>query len=290
MLVLPGSPAFQWCKDNLEGGSSLTPGSTITAGSPANTASSALAIGTVSPLAKDACLLVLEIGSTRTSTSAIDRSESLDIVVDPAGGTSYSSLIDNIIMGGFDLQPGNGNPLVLWFPVWIPAGAAIALQFRAANISPNNASCRVLVRVFGEPRRPEMWWCGQKVETLGGNAAASKGTDVTPGASNSFGSWTTIGTSTRRYGAVAAAMQVPATTTVNLANYSMEIGYGSSKLLGSPLYYGDANTTENMGQTGYKGTGFPIFCDVAASTTWQARMASSVVSPQNPNACIYGVY
>jgi hypothetical protein len=104
MLILPGGPAFQYCKDNIEGGSSLSPGSAATPGT-ANVAGTAVTIATVSPLAKDACLVYMQIGFSRTTTSTIDRSQSMDLLIDPAGGTSWSSLIDGILVGAWMCKP-----------------------------------------------------------------------------------------------------------------------------------------------------------------------------------------
>lgn len=138
---------------------------------------------------------------------------------------------------------------------------------------------------YGNPSRPEMWWCGRKVESLGINAAASEGTEVTPGNSGADGTWTTIGTSTQRYGAIQCGIQGPDGSSQALGYY-WDVGISSTVFAPAPRIFRSVSTSErgpNVGQ------GQPIWCDVPASTTWQMRATCSGTA-EIYNSAIYGVY
>lgn len=282
-LVLPFSPGFTWSADNLEGATltSGTPGETVVSGGSANTDGTEDVLLTA--LAKDACYLVLELNCANTST-AIDANRQVDILIDPAGGTSYSSFIDDILLG-YSAQNGLGPQLRLCFPVWIPAGASLGVRSRAVAVS---VASSVVAYVWGEPRHPEMWWCGSGVETLGSVAASSKGTDFTPGTSNSWGSWTTVGSSTKRYGAVQFGCSGPATTTLNAGSYTVEWGVGSTMLPGSWRHRLSSHSPNEYMTRG--SISAPIWCDVASGTTWQVRGNCNTSPAQDLNAVVHGVY
>jgi hypothetical protein len=240
------------------------------------------AVEVLADLTFDAHYLV--VGISNTNASAGNGQTLLDILTDPAGGTSYGAFIDDLVCG---MTP---NQTVLqgigcWyhFPIYIPAGSAVAVRARQRHTV--DISGRVVVYAHGNPSRPEMWWCGQKVESLGINAATSQGTDVTPGASGADGAWTTIGTSGHRYGAVQYGVN-GSDATAAARGYFWDIGYGSAALGGAPRGYRTMDTAESGVAIGNNQV---INCDVAAGTTWQLRATSSGTA-EVWNAGIYGVY
>lgn len=258
------------------------PGASFTAN--ANNADST-PVEILSDLAFDCHYLI--VGMNGISGSNANAQCLLDILTDPAGGTSYGSFIDDLVCGH---QPNAAGAVAVgigqWyhFPIYIPAGSAIAVQARTRHTS-NLGTGKIVMYAFGNPSRPESWWCGHKVESLGINAATSQGTDVTPGNSGADGSWTTIGTSTRRYGAVQYGVNGSDQSAAALGYY-WEIGFGSTALPGAPKSFRCNGSTE-FGVT--VGIGQPIFCDVAASTAWQLRATCSGTA-EVWNAAVYGVY
>lgn len=240
--------------------------------------------GVLSALAHDGHLIVISVGDMWTTGT--NPATLLDIMIDPAGGTSWSEFISDLVVGGAGDMTAGQTALTLHyvFPIWIPAGASIGVRSRCAAAAITSLSM-VAITVFGGPSRPDMWWCGQKVESLGITAASSKGTDHTPGNSGAFSSWATVGTSTAHYGAVQLGIGAHLTA-INELIYHWQIGYGSTQLPGSPTIWMRTITTE---QIHFIKPYNPIWCDVPSGTTWQVRGTASGTA-QAFHAAIYGVY
>lgn len=280
-LMLPPW-SWQFGVNNYTGTPSSTGvvGTSVTAGA---TNADGSAVTLLSALAQDAHYVV--VGASGFASSGFDANTLLDILYDPAGGTSWSALINDLTVG-FTASTGTGAglSLIYHFPLYVPAGASIGARARNAGVG---ATGRVSIWVFGNPSRPDAWWCGQKVESLGINAAASKGTDVVPGASaGTYGSWTTIGTSTARYGSVQMGINGTDATAAAISYY-FQLGIDSVQLPGSPTVFALVTTAE----TGQKsGLAMPIWCDQPEGTVWQMRAAPHTTSPETWNCAVYGVY
>jgi hypothetical protein len=238
-------------------------------------------------LTHDVHRLVVHFASS--TASGTDTATLIDILRDPAGGSSWASFIDDLPAGFLSNDSTVNNAVVssaayFDFPVFIPAGTSLGAQGRTAHSVARDI--RVSVWAFGEPSRPEMWWCGQGVETLGANAAASKGTPVTPGASGTWGSWTDIGSPTsHRYGAI--VLGLGGTDSVALARHCpFQVGHGSQPLPGWPLCSALMGTAEGMAYVRPNGV---INCDIAAGTQMQAR-ATCNSTAEDWDVLLYGVY
>jgi hypothetical protein len=279
-------PPFQFahCTSSLDGTTPTnTPGISFTAG--ADDADGA-AVGVLGALAHDVHFLVIGVGGTSVASGA--GNALLDILIDPAGGTSWSSLIDDLCVG-MAASLGSAVTFGYWFqfPIWIPAGATVGVRCRTAHTA-DITTGKVVMTASGSPSRPDAWWCGQKVETLGVDPATSRGTDVTPGNSGAFGSWTSIGApTTARIGSIQFSVNGTDAAAAN-ERFHSEIGYGSAKLPGSPTFH-HMNTVSEICLPG-AGFGAPIFCDIAAGTQMQARMTANFTSPETQNCALYGVY
>lgn len=238
----------------------------------------------MSALAFDAHYLVLSMNHFFLSGAACH--VLLDVMLDPAGGTSWATFIDDLVCG-FTAADTASYMATQWyhFPIFIKAGTSIGLRARCSHSVTINLGT-VGMNVFGNPSRPEMWWCGQKAESLGINAATSKGTNVVPGSSGTFGSWASMGTSTARYGAVQYGLNGVDSSTSALA-YHFQIGHGSTEFPGAPMVHSAMGTTETNALCGNVG---PIFCDEPAGTIWQMRATCGSGGPETFNAAIYGVY
>lgn len=131
----------------------------------------------------------VEIIVNSGSASAAARDTLIDIGYDPAGGTSYTTLISNLA-GGCAGGLADLGGQVYHFPVRIPAGSTIA-----ARASVNNATVgtvRVIINLQGRPAHPEWHKVGSYVVTVGDVGASSTGTTVTPG-TTSEGAWASLG-------------------------------------------------------------------------------------------------
>ena len=185
-LILPNGPAFAHWSDNLalpsgdglDYGASLVPGTSNADGS---------AVTLLPALAHDCEYLVLAVSGF--ALSGANTSALMDLLVDPAGGTSWSEMISDLLCGYTAViqlngsTPGpHGAPLVYYFPIWLKAGTSIGAMARCAHGSAFANPPRVIVYAAGGNKNPASWWCGQKVETVGTfNTAASLGQAHTPG-------------------------------------------------------------------------------------------------------------
>lgn len=125
------------------------------------------------------------------NTSAACRATVVDIGVDPAGGTSYTTVIADLQGGNAVGYTTGSGGLYYYFPLYIPAGATIGVR---AN-STVSTSFNVNATLAQKPTRPALVRQAAYVDTFGisGNA----GTAITPG-TTSEGAWTLIGATTRR--------------------------------------------------------------------------------------------
>ncbi len=229
-------PSFTRFLDNMNATPSLTPGTAVTAG--ANNADGS-AVAALSALPFDCELLVIGIGGFNTNTAL--GKVLLDILVDPAGGTSWASLIDDLLAGFTAISTASISvPLWYKFPLYIKAGSTLGLRARTAHTA-DITTGNVVLQAYGGNRNPQSWWCGQKVESIGITAASSKGTDFTP-VSGSFSSWANFGSPLSAH---AHAMQFACqgSDAASLGtNYNVEFGVGSTKI--APTMVKIMNTTE----------------------------------------------
>ncbi len=273
---------FARCSDNLAGvtPAPLLPGANFTAG---GLSADGAAVNVLGALAHDVHYLVIALGGINLSVA--DGQCVADILVDPAGGTSWASLIDDLVCG-FTPEPSAtvSLGLVYHFPVFIRAGSTVGIRANTSHIV-DITTGRCVMWAFGEPSRPEAWWCGQKVETIG-ITGGSKGTDVVPGSTGAWGSWTDIGgTTSARFGAVQLGLNgVDAVTTAR--GYHWQLGRGGVLLPGTPTLYSSSGAAEVTSRTGFC---MPIFADIAAGTQLQVRSTANTSAPETQNVAIYGV-
>lgn len=147
----------------------------------------------------------LLINISNNSASAASRNTVVDIGVDESGGTSYSVLIADLLAGGAATYTA-GLGIWYYFPIFIPAGAAVAARAQGTVTTALRVGCVHMQR----PYNPSMIRKGSFVETLG--ITAPDGTAITPG-TTSEGSWTSLGTTSKRCWWWQAGIQVNAADT-----------------------------------------------------------------------------
>jgi len=256
---------FNWWY-SLQTTPSTTPGVLVTPGSGSKGAYVQLASG--ANLAKDSYALALWVNAGSTSTGIRDLL--LDIGLDPAGGTSYSQTggINNI----YAPQSSNAVDGGRWFyfPLWIKAGTSVGVCGQANDAS----TVRVAAWFYGQPTNPEFAVAGQYSETLG--VSGNGGTPFTCGNSAAWGSWTSLGTTTKScwHWTLAWGHNV-GTTTAQMYFAELAVGDGSNYktiLPCQPMF--------NPGTTEKSGNGpTPAFCcgywEVPAGATLYVRGSAS---------------
>jgi len=122
------------------------------------------------------------------AVSAAARDALVTIGIDPAGGSSYSDLIVDLVASCAHTYIA--GPVVYEFPLRVPAGATLAAKATVNNATVGTGS--VAIELFGRPSRPELVKAGSFVQTFGNVPASSRGTPVTFGTTGE-GAWTQIG-------------------------------------------------------------------------------------------------
>lgn len=184
MLANTNKSGFGWWY-SLQTTPSTTPGVAVTPGS----GSKGSYVQLAAALAND--VYFLRVWVNAGNTTATIRDILMDIGIDPAGGTSYAQTggINNI----FVPQASNAIASGRWlsFPLFIKAGSTVGVRGQANNTS----TFRVAIWFFGLPNNPHNIQVAQYSETIG--VSGNGGTPFTCGNSSAWGSWTSIGTTTR---------------------------------------------------------------------------------------------
>lgn len=186
MLWTPGSD-FNWSVDNF-GATYSDSGfaAAVTASASANTKGTAVELIADTSVTEDVYGISLIFCRTNTATQNI--SFLFDLLIDPAGGTSYSTLVANMLLDRPSLVHGGFQ---YYFPLYLKAGTTIGGQVQSST---GSSAVRAGVRLHGKPSRPELIKVGTKCQTLGAVTGTTSGTAVTPGTS-AMGSYSaTLGT------------------------------------------------------------------------------------------------
>jgi hypothetical protein len=262
MALITKPPAWAYCTTSMSGTPNTTiSGGQVTAGAN-NTPGSNISLLT---LTHDAELILVGVAGYQGSNA--NSSTLVDILYDPAGGTSWSVLIPELL-AGFTLGLSGTAGIAQWyaFPVWVKSGAAIGARAQTAHTATINTG-RVVVYAFGGNANPSSWWCGSRVTAVGTSAASSQGTNHTAGNSGAYSTWADFGSTLPSHtGALQFAVHgTNTTTTANALAYYYEFGVGGSRI--GPNIYRNISAAE----TGWQTTTGPIFCNLASGTQMQVR-------------------
>jgi hypothetical protein len=270
-LITPKGPSWGYTLDNDTGTpADGTIGTSVTAG--ANNAMGT-AVQLLAALSYD--VEYVRIGIAEFGTSGADGSTLLDILIDPAGGTTWASepLIPYLLAGFTDdYRLALGQGLMQWydFPVFIPAGASIGAQAQTAHSS--TLTGIVYIEVRGANQNPEVWWCGRKVTAVGITSASSIGTSHTTG-NGTLSAWADLGsTLPARCGAVQWAAQGPAGTAAAAHYFRFQLGVGDVQI--GPSVRGGLQGVE----VGMRLPTGIIFADIAEGAQLRVRGIGSSAS------------
>ena len=125
-------------------------------------------------------------------TAATTRRALVDVLIDPAGGTSWSVLIANLLSCGASYQPGG---YWYYFPIFLKAGTALGSAHQ--DLVATTQALRVGYRVYGRPSHPHLLRVGSRVDTFGAVTGTTTGTAFTPGTSVMGALSSSFGTMTR---------------------------------------------------------------------------------------------
>lgn len=140
-------------------------------------------------LSRPACGIWVRL--LQAAASARVNKATLDVGIDYAGGTSFSVLIPDWLVGGSESGSYTGH--WAWIPINIPEGATLGA--RVAHSHTTAVATRVVIVPSQFPVYPWMSYSGQYAHTYG--VSGVDGTAVTPG-NGTWGSWVAVGSTTTR--------------------------------------------------------------------------------------------
>lgn len=127
------------------------------------------------------------------AVSATAKNHTIDIGVDPAGGTSYTVLMQDLICGNTSAADIFTQSRTYYFPLYIKGGSSIAIRARGSHTTAG--TIKVYGRLYCRPSNPAALWAGTYCETIG-YTSGTLGTTVVRVVLNK-GSWTSLGTTTK---------------------------------------------------------------------------------------------
>lgn len=254
-------------------GTSITPGN--------NTYGSYTQILAGGSITEDCYLMQLKFHSVAVAAAAKDML--ITIGIDPSGGSSYTDWVTHLLASCAGTVANGG--IVYTFPLFVPAGAALA-----AKASVNNATVgtvRVDVRLFGLPTAPETIRWGTYVDTFGAVTGSSRGTAVTSGGA-SEGSWTNLGTETREHWWWQVGMGVN-DSTMSLLTYFADLahGDGSNKVTIFDDVLFSSTTGEELNRQNF--IDHDCYAQTNGSEDIFGRLQCSGTADSNTSLCAYGV-
>lgn len=283
--MLVASPNhFRWWYANQAVPVGATPGLSVTPGA-SDTEGADAVLATEAEITQDVYGILLSITDGSTSNQA--KNHLLDLGWDPAGGTSYTYKVNNIVCGGSAVGGAARAGRVLWLPVRIPAGSEVAVRIQGSNATAGTV--RVCAVFFGRPTHPEMCWAGSYSETIGA-ITGSNGPTFTPGSSAAEGAWTSLGTTTRRLRYLLPSVQVndaSANAQMLLIDLAYDDGSGTKVIVIEHLPLFNPGTVEQWGAEVW----WPnAYCDIPPGAELFIRGSTSLATPDAAyNATVIGI-
>lgn len=160
-------------------------------------------------------------------TAATPRGAAVRFSVDYAGGTTWTTLFEGLLASEANAYGTGGGGLWYYFPIFIPAGSAVAISAWGTVATAIGAN----VIFMTQPTDPSMTKRASFVETLGLTTGASTitGVTVTPSvAATEPDTWTLIGTTTKRCWWWQFAVQQLGDTTMGANGYHLDLATGTA--------------------------------------------------------------
>ncbi|MGE3690242.1 MAG: hypothetical protein AB7F98_02540 [Novosphingobium sp.] len=244
MLYPSGLSAFAFTYDNWGANPSSTPGTSVVPGA-TNAEGAWTQIASSANISQDCYWLYLQVHSGATSAQA--KNHLLDLGIDAAGGTGYTPFFDNLVVGASPALTVAGNREFL-FPVFIPAGASVAVRMQGSNATAGTV--RVMAKFYGQPTKVLASPRGAFSQTFA-TIAGSNGTGFTPG-NAADGAWVDLGSASRNLWWFQLGYQIDNSTITAEYTYI-------------DVAWGDATNKQNMFRVMHGGTTGET-CGLAAQT------------------------
>lgn len=227
-----GLSGYSFTYDNWGTNPSATPGTSVTPGA-SNVEGTYTQVASSANIAQDCYWMFIQISGGGTSTAA--KNQLLDIGVDPAGGTSYTTVISNLVCGQTPAYTAAAGGKSWMFPIFIKSGSSVAVRVQGSNATAGTV--RACVKFWGQPTRPEAVPVGNIFQTFG-TITNSNGTSFTPG-NAADGSWVDLGATSSELWWWQVGYQIDnGTVTAEYTYIDIAYGDGSNKHIISRTMHG----------------------------------------------------
>lgn len=160
--------------------------------------------------------------------AATTRNLLVNIGVDTAGGTSFTTLIPSLMAGHAGSMIVGGG-ITYNFPLYIPAGSSIGIQASGTTAFAFNTA----IKLYGRPSSPDSINVGSYVVNYGTVAATATGAAVTLG-TTAEGNYATVATTTRNHWWWQMGHTI-VDTNIAAAGLSFDLAAGSSTTLNEQI-------------------------------------------------------
>ena len=219
MLFVPSLTRGWFLYDNFGANPSLTPGTSVVPGA-SDVEGAWTQVASAADIAQDVYGFFIRVSNGGSVSQS--KPHLLDVGVDPAGGTAYAAIINNVVCGG-SAAMGTGIGLLFFFPFYIKAGSSVAVRIQGGHATAGTV--RVGIRLYGQLSQPVVMPVGSFSETIGA-ITGSDGVTYTPG-NAADGAWVSLGTTARALWWWQIGMQRSDATGGNQTLYT-EISYGDA--------------------------------------------------------------
>jgi len=188
------------------------------------------AYGTVSQVGSDLtqdCYGIL-MNCNNVFAAGAYRQMAVQLNVDYAGGTTWTPILSDIVVSQANNYAGGG--INYFFPVFIPAGAAVGIAARGSTAT----TFGVTLRFMSAPPNPSMVKRASFLESIGVTLGTGTvtGTNVTVGTTTD-GGWSLLGQTTKRLWWWQLACG-HTDTTMSAYNYFIDLAVGDTDQVGDP--------------------------------------------------------
>jgi hypothetical protein len=190
------------------------------------------------------------IGINSNSANNASRRAVVNIGVDLAGGTTFTTVIPNLVGGGAPSYITEGTAQYYFFPIFIPAGASVGAQAYASVAT----AFRVFTQFYHKPLNPSARRTATYAESIG--ESTFEGTNFTPSVTAANGTWTLMGTTVRDLWWWQVGVQGTASDTSYAANTTIlvDVGVGDGTVAGTEIILKDipirqGNAAESFNNT-----------------------------------------